>query len=207
MAKLKGPLFSFGASGAIGKTLVYFPWKGIDCVREYVIPANPQSGPQTTQRGFLTAAVAAIHAAFVAAATPMGEPDKSAYALAGSVFATPRTWFNQAVKNWLDCYRAGDEGAIFRSGYATPAAETLHVHVYSVKIDAAKITSGRFFYGRTKTALLSSTDATIVSGNEEAHVNIVGLTNGIKYFWQFRVDDTETCQGAKSGIYYATPAA
>ncbi|GAH96000.1 unnamed protein product, partial [marine sediment metagenome] len=37
MAKLKGPLFSLGASQQLGKALVFFGWKGLDVVREYVI--------------------------------------------------------------------------------------------------------------------------------------------------------------------------
>ena len=60
MAKLKAPLLSFGASGAIAKSLVYFPWKGLNVVREYVIPSNPKSTLQVTQRGYLAAAVAVI---------------------------------------------------------------------------------------------------------------------------------------------------
>ncbi|GAI75819.1 unnamed protein product, partial [marine sediment metagenome] len=46
MAKLKGPLFSLGASGALGEAVVYFPWKGLNVVREYVIPSNPKTDPQ-----------------------------------------------------------------------------------------------------------------------------------------------------------------
>jgi len=61
MAKLKAPLLSLGASGQLGKALVYFPWKGLDVVREYVVPANPQSAPQVTQRGYMTFAVAMWH--------------------------------------------------------------------------------------------------------------------------------------------------
>jgi len=61
MAKVKAPCFSFGARGQLGKALVYFPWKGIDCVREYVIPSNPNTADQQTQRGYLGAAVDAYH--------------------------------------------------------------------------------------------------------------------------------------------------
>ena len=57
MAKLKAPLFSFGARGQLGKALVFFPWKGLDCVREYVQPANPNTADQQTQRGYLGDAV------------------------------------------------------------------------------------------------------------------------------------------------------
>lgn len=57
MGKVKGPLFSLGASGQIGKALVYFPWKGVNAVREYVIPANPKSAAQIVQRNYLHAVV------------------------------------------------------------------------------------------------------------------------------------------------------
>ncbi|GAI32661.1 unnamed protein product, partial [marine sediment metagenome] len=88
MAKLKAPLMSLGASGAIGKTLVFFPWKGLDCAREFVIPANPKSTKQVTQRNLLTAAVAEFHAALY------DEDDVTAWKLFASTFPTPRTGFN-----------------------------------------------------------------------------------------------------------------
>ncbi|GAJ23952.1 unnamed protein product, partial [marine sediment metagenome] len=62
MAKLKAPLLSFGASGAIAKAVVYFPWKGLNVAREYVIPSNPRTKLQTDQRDYLTDAVETIHA-------------------------------------------------------------------------------------------------------------------------------------------------
>lgn len=62
MAKTKLPLVSLEARGAIGKAVVYFPWKGINAVREYVIPANPKTAAQQTQRGYMTDAVTDWHA-------------------------------------------------------------------------------------------------------------------------------------------------
>lgn len=50
MAKVTGPLMSMSASGAIGKALVFFPWKGTAVVREWLKPANPQSATQGDQR-------------------------------------------------------------------------------------------------------------------------------------------------------------
>jgi len=51
MAKVKGPLFSFEASGKIGDALVYSKWKGAYYVRQHFIPANPQSDAQVYVRG------------------------------------------------------------------------------------------------------------------------------------------------------------
>lgn len=50
MAKLTGPLLSFGARGAIGSTLVASSWKGVPYARQYVKPANPQTEAQMRVR-------------------------------------------------------------------------------------------------------------------------------------------------------------
>jgi hypothetical protein len=49
MAKLQSGIYG-KASGKIGGTVVS-SWKGIQTVREYVIPANPQTPGQTVNRG------------------------------------------------------------------------------------------------------------------------------------------------------------
>lgn len=50
MAKLIGPLLSFGASGQIGKGMVTASWRGVKYARQYVIPANPRSTAQQANR-------------------------------------------------------------------------------------------------------------------------------------------------------------
>ena len=50
MAKVTGPLFSISASGKIANAMVFFGWKGINVVRKFVIPSNPQSATQGDQR-------------------------------------------------------------------------------------------------------------------------------------------------------------
>ena len=50
MAKVTGPLMSMSASGKIADTLVYFAWKGIHVVREWLKPANPKTNDQGDQR-------------------------------------------------------------------------------------------------------------------------------------------------------------
>lgn len=49
-AKVTGPLYSMGASGKIANAMVFFPWKGLNVVREWVRPANPQTGDQGDNR-------------------------------------------------------------------------------------------------------------------------------------------------------------
>lgn len=50
MAKLTGPMLSFGAKGAIGKTLVASKWRGVAYARQYTVPSNPQTTAQMQVR-------------------------------------------------------------------------------------------------------------------------------------------------------------
>jgi hypothetical protein len=50
MAITTAPLFSLGASGSIGKSIVYSSWKGLTYARQHVVPANPKTTAQTTVR-------------------------------------------------------------------------------------------------------------------------------------------------------------
>lgn len=53
MAKTTGPLFSVGASGKFANALVFFPWKGLNVVREWLIPTNKMSAVQGNRRTML----------------------------------------------------------------------------------------------------------------------------------------------------------
>ena len=201
MAKLKGPLFSLGASGAIGEALVYFSWKGLNVVREYVIPSNPKTTPQKTQRGYLADAVDFIHANQAEASNPIDEEDVSAMALLGSTYPTPRTWFNQLVKVLVDSKVAGKGFGILRNGHCTPGTDKLTVGMIA-DFDNT-IATGKFHYGTSKTALIHSIAATIAAGSPSKE--ITGLVTGVKYFVQFRPLTPAICVGLNSGIYYGTP--
>lgn len=50
MAKLSGPLLSFGARGQLGKSMVTSKWRGIAYARAYTIPANPRTTAQQENR-------------------------------------------------------------------------------------------------------------------------------------------------------------
>ena len=56
MAKVTAPLLSIGARGTLGKTVTFAAWKGVNYVRQRVIPANPQSTEQTSTRSAFTEA-------------------------------------------------------------------------------------------------------------------------------------------------------
>jgi len=193
---------SLGATGQLGKALVFLHWKGIDDVREYVVPTNPRSAKQTTQRGYLAAVVEAIHAAQAEDTNPLVSADCVAYALYGGCEPTPRTWFNQACKNWLDQKVATKLPCLCSAGTLDNAtAGQLDASIYLWEATCA---AGKFFYGTSKTALINSVAAVVTL--QTATGTIPGLTKGVKYFVQFRPDPADPCEGARSGIYteYAT---
>ncbi len=200
MAKLKAPLFSLGASGQIGKALVYFGWKGLNVVREHVVPSNPKTTAQTTQRGYLTDAVTRVHWAQARATNPLDEADVSAYALKGSTRPTPRTWFNEAIKMMVDCLVAGKNYPLFYDGAAVAGANQI---VFTCYAHLQAPTNATIFYGTSKTALINSVAATKTGTKFDK--TIAGLTSGVKYFFQLRADAADPAEGAYSGIYYGTP--
>lgn len=207
MAKLKAPLMSLGAAGQLGKALVFFPWKGLDVVREYIIPSNPQTTLQTTQRGYMTAVVAAIHAA-EGHATPMTSVDQMAYSAWAQAKGKIMTWFNACVKINIDAIVAGDARCIYRAGdMSDDDADDFRPWLGFTDDTVSLLTAGKFYLGTSKTNLnQTSGAATVVAGTSVslgAAAGFDGLTVGVKYFWQFRPDAADPCEGADSGIYYA----
>ena len=201
MAKLTAPLFSLKASGAIAKTLVYFDWKGLEVVRQYVIPANPKTDPQVEQRGWLTEAVDAIHAAMQHATKPLTAVDRSAYALDASCEATPRTWFNQIACRWMIAKVRGEHAQILAQGTFTDPATgqitiTLYNHQYATE-------PGFMYCGTSKTYMAKKVAA---NGVANVHTGVfTGLAKGTKYFFQFRPTKVASDKYvARSGIYFHT---
>lgn len=205
MAKLRGPLFSLSASGAIAKTLVYLGWKGLKVVRQYVVPANPQTTDQTTQRGYMTAAVALIHAAEIAAADPLDEDDQVAYARLASTRPTPRTWFNEAVKQCVDANVATNGAVIYANGtISDKTANSIDLILTLEEAAGITVAAGKFFFGISPSNLIHSKAATIVPNTSAALTNedcSAFLTAGIRYYLQFRPDVADPAEGCNSGIY------
>ncbi len=205
MAKLKGPLFSLGASQQLGKALVFFTWKGLNVVREYVTPSNPKTAAQTTHRAYLTAAVAMVHTAQARALTPLTEADQTAYSALASAKGKIMTWFNQAVKLWVNVKILGNTPVVYSSGAVGNTSVTnIQVGMYLNEETPSDLADGKFFFGSSKSNLIHSAVATVVAG---AEVNIAAedlsafLTAGVKYYVQFRPDAADPCEGADSGIY------
>lgn len=102
MAKLIAPLFSFGASGQLGKALVFFPWKGLNVARSFVIPANPSSSGQQTQRGHFGDAVDEWHT------VGLDADDVTAWNRLAATLPNPQSGFNAFVGSNVDIRLDGE---------------------------------------------------------------------------------------------------
>ena len=117
MAKTKAPLFSLSARGQLAETLVYFPWKGIECVRSYVIPANPNTAGQQTQRGYFYNAVGDWHD------IGLDADDVSAWNRAASALTRPMSGFNAFIGAHVDLQVAGETPDMGFNGGLTDDAD------------------------------------------------------------------------------------
>lgn len=204
MAKLKAPLLSFGASGALGKTIVLFPWKGINAVRTYVVPSNPNTTPQQTQRGYVTAAAAKIHLAEASATHPLVSTDQVAYSLWARTLGVTMTWWNSAVRCWLKVRRAAKIAVIYASCVTTNPVHTGAIMTgYIYESTASSLVNGKIYLGTSPSNLNVTAVCVVTAGVSftNAAASFTTLTLGVKYYWQFRPDAADPCEGANSGIY------
>ncbi|GAI00771.1 unnamed protein product [marine sediment metagenome] len=206
MAKLKAPLMSLGAAGQLGKTLVFFPWKGINAVREYVIPANPDTQAQKDQRDFIRKGVAKVHTAQAHEDYPIIVQDQVAYSALAAAKGRIITWFNQAIKLWIDVKVKNKIPIIYSFGGMVDKSALDACPLIAINEETAnKLKAGKFYLGSSKTNLIKSKDASVVEGSRvylEPGEGFDDLTVGDKYFWQFRPDPEGDCALADSGIYY-----
>lgn len=79
MAKVKGPLFSFNASGSLGKAIVYSAWRGVAYVRELVIPGYSRTVGQGKLRDIIKDASHAWQTGATVGAVVIDSSYKTAY--------------------------------------------------------------------------------------------------------------------------------
>lgn len=186
MAIVKGPLFSLSASGKIADSLVFMTWKGINDVRKYVIPANPNSANQQTQRGYLRSLVTLWHAIDWNAA------DQTAFNTWASIANSAMSGFNRWIKEGIDAFVLGKE-------YRTVSALVVSaVLTTSFTVTAAAVVGLTFTlnYGTSPTAMVETAAVANVAGVLTA--NLAALTADTTYY--FQIVETDVGNVGKSGI-------
>jgi hypothetical protein len=121
LAKVDGPLLSIGARGKIADVLVFFPWKGRNVVRQWLLPTQPK----TTVQGYVRAAVIAIgkEISKIVSVSNGGAVNSKLYSL--------NTAMAPAGLNWNAFHAQGFLNALQSAGTFKTASFTALVALYS----------------------------------------------------------------------------
>lgn len=174
MAKLSGPLFSLQASGQLAKTLVYSKWKGIQDVRSFVVPANPRSSGQVTQRGYFSSAVSAWHT------TGLTADDIEAWNRAANNAPRPQSGFNRFVGLLTDLLVAGLSIGGAAMGFQGSIADSGTGQVDFVVHEDGSAAHVNFKWGYTPTSLINTAAGT-ESTNVWTAANVAVASDAIVY--------------------------
>lgn len=196
MAKPKAPLFGFGASGKLGDALVYGSWKGIDVAREYVVPANPQTAAQTTQRGFFTTAVTNWHG--FQSAVLSNALDKASWNRYAGVLGR-MSGFNSFVRLWVNELVDGGTPLGYFIGFAV--TDTLHNSMdLTVNVFGGTNQNVTARWGNSKTFFPFSDTAAMAAGVYTMAAEDSKFPAGETIYMYFEVGTAGT-NYARSGLY------
>lgn len=143
MAIVKRPLLSGDARGQIGKSLVFLGWKGIQTARSYVVPANPKSVLQTSQRTVFKSAVEDYHSALFNAV------DNEGLKLITSLQSSPMSQFNFFVKKYTLLTNDSKTPAIVSVNSITEDASN-----YIVTLYISENVAGSLYWGYNSRVLI-----------------------------------------------------
>jgi len=194
MAKVTAPLFGFSASGKLADSLVYMKWKGLKTVRSYVIPANPKSTDQITQRGYMTSALTAWHAA------AWNEADLTAWDRYAGTLAKIMSGFNAFVKKNMEALIASKVFQVLTGADFSSVTATAGTVVFDIVAEGTSY----LHVGTSKTAFPDSYLGVFDTGH--VTFTLAGNTEKTKYYCY--AINTEGTDIGRTGIYdFITPAA
>jgi hypothetical protein len=180
---------SMDARGQLGKSLVFLGWKGLKTVRSFVIPANPNTDAQAAQRGNMTDAVAAFHAA------AYNDLDRAALNVLASIQAKVMSGFNAFCKLFI--YHTIEENAIVIPSLLVVESNT--GGEIEFKIEATGTLAGKARYGSSPTVMGETIDLTKALGGDPYTGTLTGLTPGSYVYMQLYTEVAESF--IMSGIY------
>lgn len=197
MAKLVAPLFSFSARGQLAKTLVYSGWKGIDDVRSYVVPANPQTADQQTQRSYFTDGVDQWHD------VGLNADDVTAWNRYASTLPRPQSGFNAFVAGVINLRMAGISAANLAMGFNGGIVDSGAGQVdMTIEEDGSAVSVG-FHWGYSPTSLINFT-AGVETANVWNALN-VPVNSGVTVYARAVARNATPADVGYSGIYRFGP--
>lgn len=199
MAKLTGPLMSFGARGKLGSSLVFSAWKGINTARQLVTPANPRTPAQIAQRGLLSVIVEAWRSTTITQAIRLGW--NKAAQLTGRAISGFNLFTSQLVKLAAEVPAASVVAEI-----ANTQADSVILNMVNLDDLTAGDEAGDFtvLVGDSPDALLRDDTASIAAGALTVDLSQYGWKGGDTVFVQVRKAGTGTVVFDRSGVMEIT---
>jgi len=190
MAKVTGPLLSMDARGKIADSIVFMGWKGIQTVRKFVIPANPNTQAQQDVRAYMTNAVGRYRDA------SMLGPDKVAWDAYAATEAKPMSGFNSYCKTDINIQKA-ELAPLLLVGFELDVATPSQIDVTVNSTVGKDIT----VYWGVKPSRLDDSDDMVDTAGVYTYT-IPTLTPGVKYYVSC-IMTTAANLGSRTGILNA----
>jgi len=158
MAKVTAPFLSLGASGKFADTLVASVWKGVPYMRQFVIPANPDTTAQHAHRLAFTAAVNAWRSFLIGALV------REAWRVYAGIQASAMSNFNAAVGDLVHVLKTNAD-ASFMTIWAE-ASQVVTITMKNMDDGATGDEAGNFipWTGTKPTNLTAGSALTIAAG-------------------------------------------
>ena len=195
MAKVNAPLLSFGASGQIGRSIVFSVWKGISTARQFVVPSNPNTTDQQAQRGLMTDIVNAWRRPALTAAL------RTAWDLLASSKALAMSGFNLFTSN-LVMLAAEDPDASYASAVASTVQDSVQISMINIVDGLIGDETGNFqiIYGSDPANMVASASAAIVTGSLSFNATSGGFETGDTIYVSIRKAGTGETIYDRAGI-------
>ena len=197
MAIVTAPLFSFRASGQLAKSLVYQQWKGLQDVRSYTVPSNPQSAGQVTQRGYFSEAVDLWHD------LGLDADDIVAWNRRANVAPSPRSGFNEFVSEYINLRVSGLSAAAIAMGFNGSIADSGAGQVDFAVTEDGSAVAVDFLWGYTPTSLINVA-AGVETANTWNAANVAVASDATVYM-RARIEAAANAIIGWTGIYRFGP--
>jgi hypothetical protein len=169
---------SLNATGSLAKSIVFAGWKGIKYARQYIVPANPNTSGQQTQRGYITAAVALWHSILY----PLNTLDKGNLDRGANNSGVTMSGFNLFTRNYTKSKVAG---ATPNQIYDTVEASLNHNGPQITAKSVASVTTVKLRWGVSPTAMLNLVTRTEAAAAGTTHTfDLAAGTAGQVVFYQ-----------------------
>lgn len=195
-AIVDSPLLGMGAKKSIGKTITYFRLKGQNIARQRVIPANPNTAAQQTQRGLMSTVVGYFHT------LGLNALDLAALNRWASAAFRKLSGYNLFVRTVLDYILLGGTENYFAHGVSIGSV-TASGAVLSYTAKSAG--TGKVMYGTSKTSQLSEKTSVDATGDSWSGT-LTGLAASTTYYAYIEQADAAS-KAIRGGLYTFTTTA